>query len=102
METELLFYLCCAAFFAGFIDAIVGGGGLIQTPLALVLLPHFPVSTIIGTLKIPAFSGTAIATSQYLKNVKINWKLLGLMALIAFVSAFLGSQFLTVLVLAPS
>ena len=96
METELLFYLCAAAFCAGFIDAIVGGGGLIQTPLALVLLPHLPVSTIIGTLKIPAFSGTAIATSQYLKNVTINWKFLGIMALIAFVSAFLGSQLLTV------
>ena len=96
LETELLFYLCGAAFCAGFIDAIVGGGGLIQTPLALIFLPHLPVSTVIATLKIPAFSGTAIATSQYLKNVKINWKLLGLMALIAFVSAFLGSQLLTV------
>ena len=96
LETELLFYLCGAAFCAGFIDAIVGGGGLIQTPLALVFLPHLPVSTVIGTLKIPAFSGTAIATNQYLKNVKINWKLLGIMALLAFVSAFLGSQLLTV------
>lgn len=96
LETELLFYLCGAAFCAGFIDAIVGGGGLIQTPLALVFLPHLPVSTVIGTLKIPAFSGTAIATNQYFKNVKINWKLLGIMALLAFVSAFLGSQLLTV------
>lgn len=95
-ETEILIYLCLAAFAAGFIDAVVGGGGLIQTPLALAFLPHLPVATVIGSLKIPAFSGTAIATSQYLKIVKIDWKLLILMAVLAFVSAFLGSQLLTV------
>ena len=96
MEAELLFYLCSAAFCAGFIDSIVGGGGLIQTPLALAFLPHLPVSTVIGSLKIPAFSGTALATTQYLKNVKIDWKLFSIMAICAFISAFLGSQLLTI------
>jgi uncharacterized membrane protein YfcA len=56
METYVLVLLCLAAFAAGFIDAIVGGGGLIQTPMGLILLPNLPVSTVIGTLKIPAFS----------------------------------------------
>jgi uncharacterized membrane protein YfcA len=56
----------CAAFAAGFIDAIVGGGGFIQTPAGLILLPNLPVSTVIGTLKIPAFSGI-ICRYQYLK-----------------------------------
>ena len=96
MEFELLFYLCTAAFVAGFIDSIVGGGGLIQTPLSLAFLPQLPVSTVIGTLKIPAFSGTLLATSQYLKIVKIDWKLFAIMAICAFISAFLGSQLLTV------
>jgi uncharacterized membrane protein YfcA len=41
------FTLCCC-FAAGFIDAIVGGG-LIQTPAGLILLPNLPVSTVIGT-----------------------------------------------------
>jgi uncharacterized membrane protein YfcA len=58
--------LCCC-FCRGFIDAIVGGGGLIQTPAGLILLPNLPVSTVIGTL-IPAFSGTSFAAYQYLKN----------------------------------
>ena len=48
--------LCVVAFMAGFVDAIVGGGGLLQTPAGLVLLPQYPVATVIGTLKIPAFS----------------------------------------------
>lgn len=87
--------LCCAAFVAGFIDAIVGGGGLIQTPVGLILLPNLPVATVIGTLKIPAFSGTSFAAFQYLKKVDMNWKLLAIMMLLAFPSAFLGSTLLT-------
>lgn len=95
METYLLILLCIAAFFAGFVDAIVGGGGLIQTPVALIILPNLAVSTIIGSLKIPAFSGTAFAARQYLKKVDMNWKLLFIMALVAFSAAFLGSNVLT-------
>ncbi len=87
--------LCLAAFAAGFIDAIVGGGGLIQTPVGLILLPSLPVATVIGTLKVPAFSGTSFAAFQYLKKVDLNWKLLGIMMLLAFPSAFLGSTLLT-------
>lgn len=95
METYIIILLCLAAFFAGFIDAIVGGGGLIQTPVDLILLPNLPVSTVIGTLKIPAFSGTAFAAGQYLKEVNINWKILGIMMVLALPSAFLGSTLLT-------
>ena len=62
METYIIVLLCIASFVAGFVDAIVGGGGLIQTPAALILLPAQSVASIIGTLKIPAFSGTSIAT----------------------------------------
>lgn len=95
MESYLIILLCIAAFAAGFIDAIVGGGGLIQTPAGLILLPNLPVSTVVGTLKIPAFSGTAFASYQYLKKVEMNWRLLSIMMLLAFPSAFLGSTLLT-------
>jgi uncharacterized protein len=96
IETYQLVILCVVAFCAGFVDAIVGGGGLIQTPAALVLLPHFPVATVIGSIKIPSFSGTALATRQYLKKVVINWKLVTLICTIAFFASFAGSQLLTV------
>ncbi len=95
MDTLTLVLLCLFAFSAGFVDAIVGGGGLIQTPAALVLLPQFPVATVIGTLKIPAFSGTGFATFQYVRKVKINWKLASLMCATAFIAAFAGSETLT-------
>lgn len=97
METYIIIFLCIASFVAGFIDAIVGGGGLIQTPAALILLPNLPVASIIGTLKIPGFSGTSIAAYQYLKKVKIDWKLFSVMAIISFSFSYLGSSLLNVM-----
>lgn len=96
METYIIVLLCIASFFAGFVDAIVGGGGLIQTPVAMILMPNLSVASIIGSLKIPAFSGTSFAAFQYLKKVEMNWKLLSIMAVLAFCAAFLGSALLNV------
>jgi hypothetical protein len=96
IELHLLALLCIVAFCAGFVDAIVGGGGLIQTPAALVLLPSFPVASVIGSLKIPSFSGTSLAAIQYLKKVTMNWKLVTIICTIAFFSSFAGSQLLTI------
>lgn len=95
MTTQIIILLCTAAFAAGFIDAIVGGGGLIQTPAALILLPQFPVATVIGSLKIPSFTGTSIAALQYMRKVKMNWWLLSVMTVCAFIAAYSGSVLLT-------
>jgi uncharacterized membrane protein YfcA len=69
-ETQQIILLCLAAFAAGFVDAIVGGGGLIQTPAALVILGTYPVSSVLATVKIPSFTGTAFAVVQYVKRVR--------------------------------
>jgi uncharacterized membrane protein YfcA len=90
-----LILLCVVAFLAGFTDAIAGGGGLIQTPAALVLLPQYPLATVMGTLKIPSFSGTSIATAQYIRRVSVNWLQILFMTVLAFVAAFAGSTLLT-------
>lgn len=90
MTTELIL-LCIAAFAAGFIDAIVGGGGLLQTPAALLILPHLPVATILGTLKIPSIAGTAVAAVKYGKQVKFNVTLLLACTTSAFLAALLGA-----------
>jgi uncharacterized membrane protein YfcA len=95
ITTTTLVLLCAFAFLAGFVDAIVGGGGLIQTPAGLILMPQYAVGTVIGSLKIPAFTGTAFAARQYLKKVSIHWKQVAIMGTIAFVSAFAGSQLLS-------
>lgn len=96
METYIILLLCIASFLAGFIDAVAGGGGLIQTPVALILLPFQPVSNLMGSLKIPGFTGTGIASIQYLKKVDMNWKLLLIMALFSCLAAFAGSYVMTI------
>ncbi|GAA4330423.1 sulfite exporter TauE/SafE family protein [Flaviaesturariibacter amylovorans] len=90
-----LLFLCCAAFAAGFIDAIVGGGGLIQTPVSLLVLRGHPIANILATVKIPSFCGTAIAARQYLRQVRIHWKLASISCTIAFFAAYGGSLLLT-------
>ena len=91
-----LLLLCLAAFAAGFLDAVVGGGGLIQIPAALLLMPGIPIATVIGTTKIPSFCGTSFAAVQYSRCVQLNYKHLGLMALLAGCAAFTGSRVLTI------
>jgi uncharacterized protein len=95
LATSTIIFLCIFACLAGFVDAIVGGGGLIQTPAALILLPQLPVATVIGSLKIPSFSGTFFAAKQYIKQVNINWRRMLFMCAIAFIASFSGSLLLT-------
>jgi hypothetical protein len=92
-----LLIVCIAAFAAGFIDAIVGGGGLVQTPVMLITFPHAPVAHLLGTVKIPSFCGTAVSAYQYSKRIDIRWKLVGWVALAAFVAALFGSYMVSVL-----
>ncbi|MDB5197021.1 MAG: rane protein [Flaviaesturariibacter sp.] len=96
MEITLyhLLLLCVASFFAGFVDAIVGGGGLIQTPASLIILGGFPVASVIATVKIPSFSGTLFAAQQYVKKVKIRWKLIAIICTVSFFASYAGSQLL--------
>jgi uncharacterized membrane protein YfcA len=95
MQEIILLYI--VAFVAGFVDAISGGGGLIQTPTALVVLSEYPVATVIRTLKVPAIAGTSMASLQYASRVKLQYAMLGSMMLIAGVGAYGGSTLLTVI-----
>lgn len=95
MSFEMI-VLCLAALAAGFVDAIVGGGGLIQTPATLIALPQHPVATLLGTTKIPSLSGTFSAALQFAGRVKLQWKLLCLLCLIAMVAAYTGSKTVSV------
>ena len=90
--TTSVLLVCIASFAAGFTDAIVGGGGLIQTPVLFMAFPQYPAATLLGTTKIPSFSGTAISLFQFAKHVKLQWKILLPIAGIAFFSAMAGSS----------
>ena len=84
--------LALSAFIAGFIDAVVGGGGLIQTPLLLITFPKLPLPVLFGTNKIAALAGTSIAAFKYAKKITFNYKLLLVIAISCFISSYLGAQ----------
>lgn len=84
--------LCFFAFIAGFVDAIAGGGGLIQLPAYFILMPHFTITQLLGSNKLGGFSGTLVATIQYLRKIKVNWKIIFPALLVAGLSALVGAQ----------
>ena len=77
---------------AGFIDAVVGGGGLIQLPALLLQLPTTALPIILGTNKIAALSGTSVAAMQYARRISFNFPLLFVISGVAFISSHLGAQ----------
>jgi len=87
-----LVLLCCAAFAAGFVDAIAGGGGLIQLPACLILFPATPVIALIGTNKMGSFFGTSAAVGRFARSVKLDWHILGPAAAVAFGFSMFGSR----------
>jgi uncharacterized membrane protein YfcA len=93
----LILLLCCSTLLASFIDAVVGGGGLIQIPAMLILLPGAPVATILGTNKFASCAGTTIAVQRYARHVAIEWSTVLPAAVTAFIFSFLGSRTVTLL-----
>jgi uncharacterized protein len=80
------------AFGAGFVDAIVGGGGLIQLPSLLIALPQAPIPTLFGTNKLSAIAGNSISAWQYSRRVKVPWKLVLISAIGAGIASFCGAK----------
>jgi uncharacterized protein len=91
MDYNLLL-MCCAALLAGFVDSIVGGGGLVQVPALFILYPHFDIPRIIGTNRFSSFMGTAVAGYQYSKKVEIPWRTVIYAGIGAGIMAFLGAK----------
>jgi uncharacterized membrane protein YfcA len=78
-------------FSAGFVDAIAGGGGLIQTPAMLLAFPNNNPVSVVGTSKTAAFFGTSTAAIKYRKSIKTDTRLLIAMVVPAFIGACFGA-----------
>lgn len=87
-----LAFLAAAAFCAGLIDAIAGGGGLIQLPAMLIGLAKTETVVVLGTNKVPSIFGTAVSALTYRRNIKVSSKLLIVMAAPAFIGAMAGAS----------
>ncbi|MBT2440121.1 TSUP family transporter [Streptomyces sp. ISL-36] len=67
-----LVLLCVAALVAGWIDAVVGGGGLLLLPALLLGLPQVPAAQILGTNKAVAIVGTSGAAVTYVRKAPVQ------------------------------
>ena len=83
--------LCFFAYCAGMVDAVVGGGGLIQIPALLNIFPNAAPATLFGTNKLASICGTAVAARSYLGRVSITWHLVLPAAISAFIMSFFGA-----------
>ncbi len=93
---ELLF-ASLASLMAGFVDAIVGGGGLILVPALFAIFPTTHPATLFGTNKGASIWGTGMATLQYSRRVDMPWHALGPAALAGFVASLGGAWLVTVI-----
>ncbi len=91
MDHVTILTLCGFSFLAGFVDAIIGGGGLIQTPALFFTLPQYPVPTLIGTTKIPSLAGSLMGAFQYNRRVRVTARFIAPMMLLAFGASWVGS-----------
>lgn len=84
-----------AGFFAGFVDSVVGGGGLIQIPTLLGAFPTAPPAQLLGTSKLGSIVGTCNAVYRYSRRVRIPWRRLMPAAAVAFPAALIGAALVT-------
>jgi hypothetical protein len=85
-------FLLAASFFAGFIDSIAGGGGLIQLPALLIGLPKSDTAEVLGTNKLSSIFGTTTAAALYRKQIKPDPKVLIAMGLPALLGSAGGAM----------
>ena len=89
------FILCLAAFGAGLIDAVVGGGGLIQLPALFSVLPNTAPAMLLGTSKLAGVWGTGVAAVNFARRIKVQWSTAAPAAVTAFALSFLGAYTVT-------
>lgn len=92
ISAATLVLLVVAAFVAGTVDAVVGGGGLIQLPVLLLLLPG-PAVVAVATNKVASVVGTTAATVTYARRTPVDWRAAGVMALAAALGSVGGAAF---------
>ncbi|MFZ2177156.1 MAG: TSUP family transporter [Rhodococcus sp. (in: high G+C Gram-positive bacteria)] len=83
--------LLTAAAAAGWVDAVVGGGGLILIPALFLVAPNLTPQATLATNKLTAFTGTSAAVLTFARHLPMNWRLLVPAGLLAAVASALGA-----------
>lgn len=83
----MLMALVVASCFAGWVDAVVGGGGLVQLPALVVAFPHALPVQLLATNKLASACGTSVSAATYARRVRPDMHT----ALPLVAGAFVGS-----------
>ena len=87
--------VCLMSALAGFVDAVVGGGGLVLVPALFATYPSLHPATLLGTNKSASVWGTLFAAWQYSRRVQLSWRALLIASLLAFGGSWAGAYVLT-------
>lgn len=85
------------AFVAGLIDAVVGGGGLIQVPALFTLLPQAAPAVLFGTNKFASIFGTVSAAWRYARHIDVPWRVALPAAAASVPASYLGAMAVSLL-----
>lgn len=98
MDIDLVWVaLGLGAALAGFVDAVVGGGGLIQIPALMAAYPQETPARLFGTNKLASIVGTSSAAVQYARRIAVPWGIALPGAAAALVGAWLGANMVSAL-----
>ncbi|HET7901296.1 MAG TPA: TSUP family transporter [Candidatus Nanopelagicales bacterium] len=92
---HVLVGLLLAAMLAGWVDAVSGGGGLVQLPALLVGLPGVAPATVLGTNKLSSIIGTSAAARTYRRAAVTDVATAVPMAVAAFAGSAIGAAIAT-------
>lgn len=87
----LLALIALAGFLAGLVDAVVGGGGLIQLPALLLAFPGASPAQLLATNKLGSIAGTGTAAVTYWRRVRPDLRTAVPMAVLAYLGAVGGA-----------
>lgn len=96
MDLLTLALLILAGFAAGWVDAVVGGGGLIQLP-ALLLVPGIAPLQALATNKVASIMGTSVAAVTYARRLRPDPRTAVPLAVTALIGAILGALLATLI-----
>ena len=83
--------LCCLAFFfAGIVDSITGGGGLITIPV--MLATGIPVHYITGTNQCSAWIGSGVASYKFVRSGNIHLRSVFITLPFAIIGSYIGAR----------
>jgi uncharacterized protein len=86
-----LLLIALAGLSAGFVDAVVGGGGLIQLPALVIAFPGAAPVQILATNKLGSVCGTTVSATTYYRRVRPDPATFGPLMLLAFIGSLAGA-----------